>query len=86
MAGKFPGKVYQREGAGRFGKERRDGGDSDLLELWGASLDSRRPALAWKRETRSPAQFVPPPPAAPGSVPSEKNAAPAEGRRGQEKA
>lgn len=86
MAGKFPGKVYQREGTGRFRKERRDGGDSALFELWGASLGSRRPALPWKRETRSATQFLTPSSAAPGSVPSAKNAAPAEGRRGQEKA
>lgn len=42
MAGKFPGKVYQGEGAGRFGKECRDRGDSARLELSGSSLGSRR--------------------------------------------
>lgn len=53
MAGKFPGKVYQGEGEGRFGKERRDGGDSARLELSGSSLGSRRPVLALKRGTLS---------------------------------
>lgn len=46
MAGKFPGKVYQGEGAGRFGEERRGGGDSARLELSGAGLGSRRLAAA----------------------------------------
>jgi hypothetical protein len=53
MAGKFPGKVYQGEEAGRSGKERRDGGDSDRLELSGPRLSSRRPALAGKLRTLS---------------------------------
>lgn len=79
MAGKFPGKVYQGEGAGRFGKERRDGGDSARLELSGCSLVSRRPVSAWKRGTLSsapcPPRFVPPPPTARGSAPSAGNSA-----------
>ena len=83
MAGKFPGKVYQGEGAVRFGKERRDRGDSARLELSGTSLGSRRLPSAWKHGTLTPApcrpRFVPPPPTTRGSAASAKNSAPAEG-------
>lgn len=87
MAGKFPGKVYQGEGAGRFGKERRDGGDSARSELSGPSLGSGRLASAWKRGTLGPtpcrSRFVSPPPSARGSAPSAKSSVPAEDRRGR---
>lgn len=43
MAGKFPGKVYQGERAGRLGKEHRDGGDSTRRELSSSCLGFRRP-------------------------------------------
>lgn len=80
MAGKFPGKVYQGEGAGRFGKEHRDGGDSTRLELSSSCLGSRRPVSAWERGTLSPApfplRFVSPPPTARGSAPSAGNSDP----------
>lgn len=81
MAGKFPGKVYQGEGAGRFGKERLDSGDSPRLKLSASSLSSRRPISAWKCGALSASpcrqRFVPPPPTARGSAPSAKNLAPA---------
>lgn len=86
MAGKFPGKVYQGEETGRFGKERQYGRDSASLELSGSRQGSRRSALSGKHRTLSlPScwpQSAPPPPAARGSAPSVSHPVPAEGQRG----